>query len=498
MTPDANVPNREGDALERAFARYRPIVGDWSRFLDALSRPLAPAIWTNTLRETPERLASHLAEFGLELEPLSWFPGAFRLPPQSKPGKHWPLLVGLYHIQEEVSMIPVRLLDPRPGERILDLCACPGNKTAQIAVAMENRGTVVANDITWGRMRALRNTIERMGILNVATTRCDGSRFPRRAGSFDRVLVDAPCSCEGTIRKNSGITEELIAGGYRENVGLQVELLKRAFRLCRKGGRVVYSTCTFAPEENELVVGALLEEVGDAAELLPAEIPGLESSPGLTRWEGRELAPALARTLRVWPHQNDTGGFFVAVIEKRRSEGRENATPAEAPSAFFDRWTEPDPDPDALSRAFRYLEERFGIPASTCEHLRKFRGKRDVYYFVSEDHMPPFVPAPDAAGLAFLRTSLRYPRFTLAAALLLGHHARRNRIELPRPLLESYFRRERVPLDARLLETVDGRGYAIVTHRGASCGLGFVRTSPGNSAELESYFPKGWGWGLAP
>ncbi len=120
-----------------SFERYRPIIDDWQAFRLALQRPLPAAIWTNTLKAGPERVAGILRADGIPSEPLSWRPGAFKLLAQDgKPGNHWGFLGGLYHVQEEVSLLPVLLLDPQPGERILDLCAAPGNKTAQIAVAM--------------------------------------------------------------------------------------------------------------------------------------------------------------------------------------------------------------------------------------------------------------------------------------------------------------------------------------------------------------------------
>jgi len=487
-------------SLEKAFARYRPIVDGWDDFIAALLRPLPPTIWTNTLRTTPARLIEELGELGLDVEPLSWHPGAFRVRAEEKPGKHWPLVAGLYHIQEEVSLVPARLLEPRPGERVLDLCACPGNKTAQMAVAMENRGTIVANDVDWGRMRALRNSIERLGLFNVVTTLSDGRRFPNEAGRFDRVIVDAPCSCEGTARKSPDVVDELLAGGYRRNVALQKTLLKRAFRLCRPGGRIVYSTCTFAPEENELVVDSLLEDVGDAVEILPARIEGLASSPGITEWDGRKLAPELERTMRIWPHENDSGGFYVALLEKRRDDRAPRTEFPERRSDFHERWNAPDPDPAALDRAWSAVEARFGIPRGALGPVRTFRGKRHIYYVSSEDLLPPAAPEPDAAGVAFLRVNLEYPRLTTAAALHLGHLADRNTLELPLGLLERYFRRETIPIDAQRGSGLDGRGYVIVTHRDVPCGLGFFRPSDqgDGSGDLESYFPKGWGWGLVP
>ncbi|MEM7346677.1 MAG: RsmB/NOP family class I SAM-dependent RNA methyltransferase [Chloroflexota bacterium] len=183
------------------FERYRPIVDDWHAFQDKILAPLPVCVWTNTLRLTPEALANFMAEDGLPFEQLGWYPQGFKLPAGIKPGNQWPYLAGLYHVQEEVSMMPVQMLDPQPGERVLDLCAAPGNKTAQIAIALENRGTVIANDINFGRLKALRQSIEWLGITNITTTVYDGGNYPREAGLFDKILVDAPCSCEGTSRR---------------------------------------------------------------------------------------------------------------------------------------------------------------------------------------------------------------------------------------------------------------------------------------------------------
>ena len=140
------------------FERYRAIVDDWPAFEQSLRRELPLCIWTNTLRATPAELHRTMVAEGFELEPLSWHAAGFRLCDTEKPGIRWQFLAGLYHVQEEVSMLPVRLLDPQPGERVLDLCAAPGNKSAQAAVAMRNTGTLIANDISFNLLRALRQT----------------------------------------------------------------------------------------------------------------------------------------------------------------------------------------------------------------------------------------------------------------------------------------------------------------------------------------------------
>lgn len=298
------------------FERYRPVIDDWDAFAAALHRPLPTCVWANPLRTTPEVLIAWLQEQGLVPTPLPWLDHAFRLPADAEVGNRLAYVAGLYHVQEEASLLPVPLLDPQPGDRVLDLCAAPGNKTAQIATRLRNRGTVVANDLSYGRLASLRSTLDRLGVANVSTTTYDAANYPPESGRFDRVLADVPCACEGTSRKQPGVIAQ--RAGMRDMTGAQTAILRKAVQLCRPGGRIVYATCTYAPEENEAVVDAVLRAVGaDRLQLRPARIAGVVSDPGLTAWDGQAFHPSLANAMRVWPHQNDTGGFFVAVLEKR-------------------------------------------------------------------------------------------------------------------------------------------------------------------------------------
>ena len=302
--------------VEETFGRYRPLVDDWETFADAALRPLPTCIWTNTLRTSPDELGTMLRRHGVELTPVDWYPGAFRVANDDRPGNRFEYLTGLYHVQEEVSLVPPVLLDARPGERVLDSCAAPGNKTAQIAVSMDNRGTVVANDRDPHRNRAVKRVIDRLGLVNVSVTTYDGANFSADIGPFDRIQVDVPCTCEGTSRKHPETLENVTVDFCERMSGSQRALLRKAVQLCRSGGRIVYSTCTYAPEENEMVVDAILEEVGrDRIRIPEAKIDGLVSSPGVTEWRGRQLDERLSRAMRIWPHQNDTGGFFVCILE---------------------------------------------------------------------------------------------------------------------------------------------------------------------------------------
>lgn len=334
--------------------RYRPLLGtEWEAFLCALRRPLPVSAWRN-----PSRLGR--AEFEtwfrdvepeVELEQLPWLERGYRLwaagggrRPDPRPGNRLARALGLLHLQEEVSMVPAVLLDPQPGERVLDLCGAPGNKTALIASLMGDSGTVICNDTDRKRLQAGRPAWERLGLSCIAATSHDGGSFPGEPAGYDRVLVDAPCSGEGTSRRNVSSLRPGPPGYYRMLHGRQRRILTRAVELCRPGGRIVYSTCTYSPEEDELVIADVLAEVrarGHEVTLRPARLEGLTGSPGLTEWEGAELGGEpggelpgeLRNALRIWPHQNDSGGFFVAVLEKGGSPGPEGPKPAAARAA---------------------------------------------------------------------------------------------------------------------------------------------------------------------
>ncbi|WP_022834546.1 RsmB/NOP family class I SAM-dependent RNA methyltransferase [Salisaeta longa] len=295
------------------FARYRPLIDRWTAFTEALARPLPEVVWTNTLRTTPRRIRRHLDALGVQPTPLPWLPYAFQLASDATPGTLLPFVTGHVHIQEAASLLPVPILDPQLGERVLDLCAAPGNKTAQLAVHMNNRGTVVANDRSSGRLYVLRSTLNRMGIANCAVTQHDGTQLPHDVGRFDRVLVDAPCSCEGTSRKHPMATAD---SDYDALAATQRALLSKALTHCRVGGRVVYSTCTYAPEENEAVVDAVLTQWDGRATLRPIAVEALRTAPGCTEWNGTSFDASLQHAARLWPHHNNTGGFFVALLER--------------------------------------------------------------------------------------------------------------------------------------------------------------------------------------
>ncbi|WP_126661118.1 RsmB/NOP family class I SAM-dependent RNA methyltransferase [Haloterrigena salifodinae] len=294
--------------------RYRPIIDDFDAFLEACERPLGNAARVNTIKASVERTLEALEEEGLAYEQADWNPRVLRLETGS-PGSTWTSFHGFTHGQEEVSAVPPVVLDPQSGERVWDSCAAPGGKATQIAALMGDEGTVVANDNNLGRISALRFNAERLGATSLAVTNADARNYSLNRfdfNEFDRALVDAPCTCEGTIRKNPDALDNWSEGAIASVSGVQKGILRRAIQATREGGTVVYSTCTFAPEENEAVVQHALEE--EDCRVVDFDI-GLEHSPGLTEWDGEEFDSSLERAARIYPHQNDTGGFFVAKLE---------------------------------------------------------------------------------------------------------------------------------------------------------------------------------------
>jgi len=296
----------------KGLERYRNIVPDFEGMMDAIVLPLPVTARINTLKTDRDRLLLRLRKAEVSHRPFTWYPFGLRLEVE-KPGNLIENLMGLIHVQEEISMASPVVLDPKPGERVLDLCAAPGSKTTQMAMMMENRGLLAANDPANTRVASLRSNCERAGALNVVVTRYDGRRFPAR--EFDRVLVDAPCTGQGMARKDIKVLDRW---SLRRSLGLQRlqrALLKRAADLVKPGGTLVYSTCTFAPEENEAVVSWVLDQVPGIV-LDDAWIGGLEGSPGLEEWEGSKFGEEMQRCVRYYPHQNDAGGFFVAKLIK--------------------------------------------------------------------------------------------------------------------------------------------------------------------------------------
>ena len=275
---------------------------EYPAFLESLERPRAVALRFNPMKG--ERPVLPFAG-----APVPWEPEGFYYDPETRPGLHVYHEAGVYYLQEASAMAPVALLDPKPGERVCDLCAAPGGKTTQIAGRMLGQGFLVCNEINPKRAKILSRNIERMGVANALVTnehpQTLASRFP---GFFDRVLVDAPCSGEGMFRKEEAAVTDWSQETVQMCARRQREILDSAARLVRPGGRLVYSTCTFAPEEDEETVAAFLEAH-----------PEFTPEPVEAPW----FVPGENASYRMWPHKLLGEGHFAAVLRKTQGESGE-------------------------------------------------------------------------------------------------------------------------------------------------------------------------------
>ena len=302
-------------SIEDIAGRYRSIILDYEEFLLALRQPLRTTFRVSPLKSARAEILGLLSN--LPISPLPFWSDGYVLDGDRLPlGNHLAHFLGHIYIQEAASMLPPLLLAPQPGEEVLDLCAAPGSKTTQLAQFMENSGLIVANDVRPDRIKALAFNLERMGVLNTVITNLNGNRFGHLLPDyFDRVLIDAPCSAEATINKSRAVLYQWGEKNIERMATIQIGLLLAGFRALKPGGTLIYSTCTYAPEENEMVVNYLLRR-HPQADVMPVQVDGLKIRAGVTEWKGHQLDERVINCGRLLPQDNPTSGFFLAHIAK--------------------------------------------------------------------------------------------------------------------------------------------------------------------------------------
>lgn len=425
---------------EKFLARMQQQLGnEYDEYLRSLQRPRAVALRFNPLKGAVPALP-------FVGEPVPWEPMGYYYDPDSRPGLHPYHEAGVYYLQEASAMASAALLDPQPGEIILDLCAAPGGKSTQIAGRMQGQGLLVSNEIHPKRAKVLSRNIERLGIGNaVVTGEAPAALADRFPGFFHRIMVDAPCSGEGMFRKE----EAAITDWSEENVEMcarrQAEILDCAAAMLRPGGRLVYSTCTFAPQEDEEAVEAFL-----------ARHPEFEAEPVNAPWF-QESRPGM---YRLWPHKLLGEGHFAAVL--RKMDCREETADV-------------NPDkPMPLPKAFLTFAKELDIALPDGQAVTF----GDTLYW-----MPPQMPA--LHRLRVLRPglelgALKKDRFEPAHALALWLKHCKNEISLSPESKElaAYLHGEAIPCAVR--------GWCLVKAGDYSLGWG-----KGDGNQLKNHYPKG-------
>ena len=403
----------------------------------------APLFW-QALQQQPSRkglrvntLKISLPEFTdllpLEKASLLWEKHGFTIPEEIQLGKHPYHVAGLFYLQEPSAMAPVNALDPQPGEKVLDLAAAPGGKATQIASRLKQRGLLVANDPHPGRIHALAQNLERWGVRNAIITREKPERLAEQwSDRFDRVLVDAPCSGEGMFRSQPSERKRWSEGFVERCTHQQSQILWYAARLVRPGGTLVYSTCTFSPQENEGRIAQFLNARDDfTLDPIPV-LPGY--SPGRPDWiQGDEN---LRGAVRIWPHLAPGEGHFIARLIRSNRESEKQ----HAPGPVLPR---PSREQQVWYRNFVSENLHIGsLPDSIVPESNQLVSTGDQLFAA-----PPASPALNGISVhrrGWLLGSFQGEKFAPSHALAMGLRARQVQsvleFDLEDPGLLSFFR----------------------------------------------------------
>ncbi len=299
---------------QKFIERYSQLT-DWETFKKISLTFLRRSIRVNTLKISVAELKPRLQN-SWNLTQVPWCEEGFWIQHKDKERRDIGNLaehaLGYIYVQEAASMIPPQVLQPKPGELVLDMCASPGSKTTQLAALMQNQGLLIANDYQSLRLRPLGINVQRAGATNIIITLSEGRHF--RNMQFDKILVDAPCSGTGTIRKSFKTLIIWNPDMVKRLAATQKQLLDTAFQNLKEHGTMTYSTCSLEPEENEGVVDFLLSKY-ENAKLEDIKLP-IKKSPVILVFENKTYNPEIKKCLRIWPQDNDTEGFFVAKIRK--------------------------------------------------------------------------------------------------------------------------------------------------------------------------------------
>ncbi|MBM3308669.1 MAG: RsmB/NOP family class I SAM-dependent RNA methyltransferase [Candidatus Altiarchaeales archaeon] len=290
---------------EFEFYHQKLLGREFEEFVDSLRFKPKSAIRVNTLKAGVERVEKVLYENRIEYARIPWCPEGLWV--DLEPSSLVEHQLGFYYIQDAVSMAVSLALDPKPGEEVLDLCAAPGSKTTHLAALMQNEGCLLANEQDYRRIRALVYNIQRCGVSNAVITRQDGVKFDQFGVKFDKILLDVPCSDVGRAMSSRDVIRDWSKGKVIRLSALQKRLAVAAYNCLKEEGVLVYSTCTTSIEENEQVVEHILDSCKNAR-LERIKLSGLQSKKGLT--------DKTFDCLRILPHYNNTGGYFIAKIRK--------------------------------------------------------------------------------------------------------------------------------------------------------------------------------------
>ncbi len=482
------LPQAFLDKMERLLGE------EYGAFLDSYDDERAQGLRFNPLKgDTDVMAAEYGGRFGLA--PVPWCQGGYYYRPETRPGRDPLHAAGAYYIQEPSAMAVAELLDAQPGDAVLDLCAAPGGKTTHVAGSLGGRGLLVSNEIHPARAKILSQNVERWGAANAVVTNADAQTLRAHFGEFfDKIVVDAPCSGEGMFRKD----EQARAEWSEENVALcaarQQEILEQAAAMLKPGGRLVYSTCTFSPEEDEDGIACFLERHPEFAVVRrETPLPGL--SAGRPEWCSRPC-PQTADTWRIFPHRSRGEGHYLALLEKS-GKGKNMAPEAGNAGRGADsgetkrRREKPGKSPFWNDRAGKALVRDFFD--ETLAKLPEWWDEGRLILFGEQLYQAP-AGMERFDGLRILRPGLHLgtlkknrfePSHALALALRREQARRSVNFTSGSAEIAAYLAGEALSLPPAA-ESAAGKGWALICVDGYP--LGWVKAAGG---VLKNHYPKG-------
>ena len=462
------LPQEYTNRMRELLADLGP--DDFDRYMASLDQERYYGLRFNDLKISPEEWVQ-ISPFNLE--PVPWTENGFYYK-EGYPGRHPFYHAGLYYIQEPSAMYPGACLKPEPGDRVLDICAAPGGKSTQLAASMKGQGLLVSNDISEDRVHALVKNLEMWGTDNCIITNETPENLAKAFPAFfDKILVDAPCSGEGMFRKDEGAVsgwENFKNDHCRQ---MQDAILEQVHVMLKPGGKLIYSTCTFAPVENEQTIAAFMDRHPEY-DLLPLpKMAGI--AEGMNQWAPGARGD-MRLTSRLWPQRIKGEGHFTALLVKSDASGD-----APAPSKT-----------NAPCKSFTVLKE---LPDSVKEFYRKAMTvePKEAFYCTMGTSLyrlpcePPNVDMLKVARLGLYMGMLKGKVFKPSHPFLLAQDResfqRYIHLQCDEEDMPKYLRGDTLVRDPK--ETPDG--LAAVTAEGYLLGWG-----QSSSGVVKNMYPKGW------
>jgi NOL1/NOP2/sun family putative RNA methylase len=389
------LPESFLDSMKELLGEEYPL------YLDSLKQPSHTALRVNTRKISPEEF-QRISPFALKQ--VRWTAKGFLFDASvDAPAKHPYYYAGLYYIQEPSAMIPASLLPVEKGDKVLDLCAAPGGKATELAAKLDGGGLLVANDISVSRAMALAKNLQVAGVTNSVVTAETPERLAGALpGFFDKILVDAPCSGEGMFRRDAGMIKDWLEHGPAYYAPIQRQILSQAYRMLRPGGMMVYSTCTFSPQEDEGMVQWFLDEYPDMTISPVTRQEGFSS--GCPSWVtgGKK---ELEHCVRIFPHRSQGEGHFAVLLKKAGEDSGADSLPecvknragkekkvSEEMCAFLDEIKN-------LSLEENVLSPKKDTYFLQHHDMKKLAGLRQIYagLILGEQKKKRFEPSPQLA-----------------------------------------------------------------------------------------------------